>query len=103
MPNDNDTPLPTPPAPPKHHMDVLREALQAGRIVEIHRLIGAASGSPAAAQESAERAAAANARGARAAHAYARSTKLQSERPVFRCMVTAQEVAELLRIGAVEA
>jgi hypothetical protein len=83
-------------------MDVLREALRDGRIVEIHHLRGGVSGSPAAAQESANRASAANARGERAAHAYALGAKPPDARPVFRSMVNAQEVAELLRLGAVD-
>ena len=78
-------------------MDILREALREGKRVEISRHIGSPSASFAAAGESARRASEANSRGDRVV----RILDADGERK-YECGANANEVAELLKLGAVE-
>ena len=82
-------------------MDVLREALKAGRRVEIHRNIGMGSATFSVAQESARAAAEANARGERTACIIDDEDEYGGAE--YECGVDADQVRELIRLGAVEA
>jgi hypothetical protein len=77
-------------------MDRLRSARAAGKRVEILRHIGAASASLAVARENAQRASERNKRGERVA----RILDAQGERE-FECGVSANQVQELLSLGAI--
>lgn len=81
----------------QNNMDRLRAARAAGKPVEIERHHGMGSGTFAVAQASSQRASERNARGERVARILD-----ASGRRAFECGVNADEVQELLKLGAVE-
>jgi hypothetical protein len=79
-------------------MKELKSALLAGRRVELHINVGSASSSLRVAQESAQRAAEANARG----EAVALTFDADGE-PDYECGLDANEAEELRQLGAIDA
>jgi hypothetical protein len=75
----------------------LADALQAGKRVEIDRYVGGASASLPVASENARRASEANARGERVV----RISGADGERD-YECGATLDQVAELIKAGAIE-